>query len=50
LDIPATSVPNERLFSNAGDQISAKQNRLKPLTVNELLFIKRNIKYINLFI
>jgi hypothetical protein len=50
LSIPVTSVLSKRLFSDTGNQISAERNRLKPSTVNELLFIKRNIKYINPFV
>ena len=38
LDIPATSVPSEKLFNDAENQITSKRNRLKAEIVSELLF------------
>lgn len=37
----ATSVPSERLFSKAGELISAKRNRLTPENVNTFLFLNK---------
>lgn len=42
LSVPGTSVPAERLFSKAGELISAKRNRLKPENVNMFLFLNKN--------
>ena len=39
LCIPGTSVPAERLFSKAGELVSARRNRLKPKHVNTYLFL-----------
>ena len=35
----ATSVPSERLFSEAGEVISQKRNRIKPKNVDMMLFL-----------
>ncbi len=50
LNISATSVPAERLFSDAGNHITPHRNNLKPDRVERLLFLKRNVKYMDLII
>ena len=42
LAIPATSVPSERVFSKAGELVSAKRSRLKPKNVDMMLFLNKN--------
>jgi hypothetical protein len=49
LGIPATSVSSERLFSHAGSLISAKRNRLDTSLVGQILFLKRNIRSMEVF-
>ncbi|KAK6168330.1 hypothetical protein SNE40_020888 [Patella caerulea] len=44
LGIPATSVPSERVFSTAGDIITAQRSALKPKHVDKLIFLKKNWK------
>ena len=43
LCVPGTSVPSERVFSKAGELISARRNALKPKHVNMLLFLNKNL-------
>ncbi|XP_062576895.1 E3 SUMO-protein ligase ZBED1-like [Saccostrea cucullata] len=43
LGIPATSVPSERVFSSAGDIISAQRATLKPEYVDMMIFLKKNL-------
>ena len=41
LIIPATSVPAERVFSKAGELVSARRARLKKSNVDMLLFLNK---------
>ncbi|XP_050062434.1 E3 SUMO-protein ligase ZBED1-like [Aphis gossypii] len=41
--IPATSVPSERIFSKAGQILSARRNRLLPKNVDMLIFLNKNL-------
>ena len=49
LAIPATSVSSERLFSDAGNLISAKRTNLDTNLAGQMLFLKRNIKAMQVF-
>ncbi|KAL3872287.1 hypothetical protein ACJMK2_040221 [Sinanodonta woodiana] len=44
LTIPATSVPSERVFSTAGDVVSAQRASLTGENVDILIFLKKNMK------
>ena len=41
LSIPATSVPSERVFSKAGEIVSARRNRIKSKNVDMILFLNK---------
>ena len=43
---PATSVPSERFFSEAGYIARAKRSCIGPINLHKYLFIKRNRKYL----
>ena len=43
LCIPGTSVPAERVFSTAGDILTAQRSTLKPKHVDQLLFLAKNL-------
>ena len=45
----ATSVPSERLFSDAGNQITSKRSNLNSSSLERLLFIKRNMNLVSVF-
>ena len=40
---PASSVPCERIFSKAGEIVSQRRNRLKPSTIEQILFLNKNL-------
>uniref|UniRef100_A0A3Q2TAZ2 BED-type domain-containing protein n=1 Tax=Fundulus heteroclitus TaxID=8078 RepID=A0A3Q2TAZ2_FUNHE len=44
LCIPGTSVSEERVFSTAGDVITAKRSALKPDHVDQLVFLHKNLE------
>ena len=44
LAVPATSVPSERVFSTAGDIVSAQRAVLNAHNVDMLIFLKKNLK------
>lgn len=43
LCIPGTSVSAERVFSTAGDVVTAKRSALKPDHVDQLVFLQKNL-------
>ena len=44
----ASSVPSESLFSEAGDQVTDKRNRLDPCKVNKMMVVEDHYKYMGL--
>ena len=50
LTIPASSIPSERVFSTAGNIVSAKRNRLSSSNVDKLIFLAQNWRIILKFI
>ena len=49
ISIPATSVPSERLFSDAKNLITPQRTRLDSFLINQLMFLKRNRNYVDIF-
>ena len=43
LCIPGTSVPAERIFSTAGDIVTAQRSALNPEHVDQLIFLNKNL-------
>ena len=44
LSTPATSVPSERIFSEAGYIARARRSRILPRNLNKFIFIKKKLK------
>ena len=44
LCVPGTSVESERVFSTAGDIVTASRSRLAPENVDRLVFLQKNLK------
>lgn len=44
LAVPATSVPSERVFSTAGDIVTASRSSLSVDSVDKLIFLTKNMK------
>src|SRR6266542_2225642 len=49
LAINATSVPSERLFSDAGNQVTSKRSSLDTFTISKILFLKKNRNIMQIF-
>ncbi|XP_024118736.1 zinc finger BED domain-containing protein 1-like [Oryzias melastigma] len=47
LCIPGTSVAAERVFSTAGDIVTAQRSNLSPDHVDQLVFLQKNLKIVN---
>ena len=47
LATPATSIPSERLFSDAGNLLSAKRSRMNEELFKRMIFLKRNASKVN---
>lgn len=45
LTVQATSVASERTFSKSGYIVSERRNRLKPETVEKLVFLNKNVSF-----